>query len=261
MYKFVQTAKSVKDLTETLSVQANWPLDPGSDGLPAEFYRVFWTNIPNLLINALNYAHETSQLSITQRRGVIKLIPKKDAEPYFIKNWRPLTLLNCDYKIAAKAVANRLKKVLPDLISCDQTGFMKGRFIGENIRLIDYVIRFTKEKNIPGLLLFLDFDKAFDTIEWPFIMKSLQYFSFGPSVVNWVKCLYSNIESCFLNNGWTSNFFKIERGVRQGCPLSPYLFVLSVEVLAKAFKRNSNIRGIHVNQEEIKVSQYADDTT
>ena len=234
---------------------------PGSDGLPSEFYRVFWTNISNLLINALNYAHETSQLSITQRRGVIKLIPKKDAEPYFIKNWRPLTLLNCDYKIAAKAVANRLKKVLPDLISCDQTGFMKGRFIGENIRLIDYVIRFTKEKNIPGLLLFLDFEKAFDTIEWPFIINSLQYFGFGPSVVNWVKCLYSNIESCFLNNGWTSNFFKIERGVRQGCPLSPYLFVLSVEVLAKAFKRNSNIRGIHVNQEEIKISQYADDTT
>ena len=234
---------------------------PASDGLPAEFYRVFWTNISNLLINALNYAHETSQLSITQRRGVIKLIPKKDAEPYFIKNWRPLTLLNCDYKIAAKAVANRLKKVLPDLISSDQTGFMKGRFIGENIRLIDYVIRFTKEKNIPGLLLFLDFEKAFDTIEWPFIIKSLQYFGFGPSVVNWVKCLYSNIESCFLNNGWTSNFFKIERGVRQGCPLSPYLFVLSVEVLAKAFKRNSNIRGIHVNQEEIKISQYADDTT
>ena len=132
---------------------------------------------------------------------------------------------------------------------------------GENIRLIDYVIRFTKEKNIPGLLLFLDFEKAFDTIEWPFIINSLQYFGFGPSVVNWVKCLYSNIESCFLNNGWTSNFFKIERGVRQGCPLSPYLFVLSVEVLAKAFKRNSNIRGIHVNQEEIKISQYADDTT
>ena len=154
-----------------------------------------------------------------------------------------------------------MKTVLPTLISCDQTGFMKGRFIGENIRLIDYVISFTKEKNIPGLLLFWDFEKAFDTIKWPFIIKSLQHFGFGPSIVNWVKCFYSNIESCFLNNGWTSSFFKIERGVRQGCPLSPYLFVLSVEILAKALKRNRNVKGIYVGQEEIKISQYADDTT
>ena len=171
---------------------------PGSDGLPAEFYRVFWTDTSNVLIKALNYAHETSQLSITQRRGVIKLILKKDAEPYFIKNWRPLTLLNCDYKIAAKAVANRLKKVLPDLISCDQTGFMKGRFIGEYIRLIDYVIRFTEERNIPGLPLFLDFEKAFDTIEWPFIKKSLKYFGFVPSVINWVKCFYSYVHKMLI---------------------------------------------------------------
>ena len=81
----------------------------GTDGLPAEFYKVFWRDISSILINALNYAYETGQLSIPQRRGIIKLIPKKDAEPYFIKNWRPLTLLNCDYKIAAKAIAGRLK--------------------------------------------------------------------------------------------------------------------------------------------------------
>ncbi|KAL9974171.1 hypothetical protein ACROYT_G011182, partial [Oculina patagonica] len=117
----------------------------------------------------LNFAYDTGQLSITQRRGIIKLIPKKDAEPYLIKNWRPLTLLNCDYKLAAKAIANRIRKYLPNVINNDQTGFIKGRFIGENIRLIDSIIRYAKEKNIPGLLLFLDFEKAFDTVEWPFI--------------------------------------------------------------------------------------------
>ena len=98
------------------------------------------------------------KLSITQRRGIIKLITKKDAEPFFIKNWRPLTLLNSDYKIAAKSIANRLKPLLPDLINYDQTGFIRGRFIGENIRLIDSVICYAKENNIPGLLLFLDFE-------------------------------------------------------------------------------------------------------
>ena len=118
----------------------------GTDGLPAEFYKVFWKDISAVLIRALNYAYETRQFSVTQKRGIIKLIPKKDAEPFFIKNWRPLTLLNCDYKIAAKSIANRLKPSLPNLINYDQTGFIKGRFIGENIRLIDSVICYAKEK-------------------------------------------------------------------------------------------------------------------
>ena len=128
---------------------------PGSDGLPADFYQVFWKDISSLLISALNCALESACLSLTQRRGIIKLIPKKDAELYFVKNWRPITLLNTDYKIAAKAIANRITSVLPRLINNDQTGFMKGRFIGENIRLIDSIIRYAAENNIPGLLLFM----------------------------------------------------------------------------------------------------------
>ena len=139
---------------------------PGTDGLPAEFYKVFWKDISLFLISALNYAFESGNLSVTQRRGVIKLIPKKDAELYFIKNWRPITLLNTDYKIAAKAIANRIKLVLPSLINHDQSGFLKGRFIGENIRLIHCVIQYATETSIPGLLLFIDFEKAFDSLDW-----------------------------------------------------------------------------------------------
>ena len=160
---------------------------PEADGLPAEFYKVFWNDISAILIRALNYAYETGQLSVTQRRGIIKLIPKKDAETYFIKNCRPLTVLNCDYKMAAKSITNRLKPSLPDLINCDQTGFIKGRFVGENIRLIDSIICYAKEKNIPGLLYFLDFEKAFDTIEWPFIRKTFPYFSFASSILKWLN--------------------------------------------------------------------------
>ena len=120
---------------------------------------------------------------------------------HFIKNWRPLTLLNCDYKIAAKAIANRIKTVIPKLINSDQTGFLKGRFIGENIRLIDSIIKYASESNIPGLLLFIDFEKAFDSVEWSFIERTLQYFGFGPSLTRWVKTFYKKIESCVLNNG------------------------------------------------------------
>ncbi|KAL9959711.1 hypothetical protein ACROYT_G033060 [Oculina patagonica] len=234
---------------------------PGTDGFPAEFYKVFWKDIAPFLISALNYAFDSGCLSVSQRRGVIKLIPKKDAELYFIKNWRPITLLNTDYKIAAKSIANRIKRVLPNLINHDQTGFLKGRFIGENIRLIDCIIQYATEKNIPGLLLFIDFEKAFDSLEWSFIYDTLRTFGFGASLTNWVKTLYNNTESCVLNNGWASDFFEIQRGVRQGCPLSPYLFILSAEILAIAIRNNTNIKGISVNDEEIKISQYADDTT
>ena len=118
------------------------------------------------------------------------------------------------------------------LINGDQTGFIKGRTIGENIRLIDGLINFTAAKNIPGLLLFLDFEKVFDTVEWTFLQKTLKHFNFGPSIINWIKIFYNNIESCVLNNGWSTNCFKLERGVRRGCPLSPSLFILGVEILA-----------------------------
>ena len=143
---------------------------PGSDGLPAKFYRIFWNDISDYLLNSFHYAYLRGQLSVSQKRGIIKLISKKDTELYFVKNWRPISLLNCE--IAAKAIAIRLKHVLPKLIDNDQTGFPKGRFIGENIRLIDATTNYTSFKNIPGLLLFLDFEKAFDAVEWSFIQKT-----------------------------------------------------------------------------------------
>ena len=95
---------------------------PGSDGIPAEFYKIFWNDISEHLVTSINHAYQKEQFSVTQRRGIIKLIPKKDAEPFLIKNWHPISLLNCDYKIAAKALGNRLRKVLPKLVNSDQTG-------------------------------------------------------------------------------------------------------------------------------------------
>ena len=123
------------------------------------------------------------------------VIPKKDAEPYLMKNWFLISLLNSDYNIAAKAIANHFKQVLLNLIDNDQTGFLKGRLIGENIRLIDSIIKYTAAKNIPGLLLFLSFEKAFDTVEWSFLHKTLHY-NFGPSATWWIKLFYHNTESC-----------------------------------------------------------------
>ena len=214
------------------------------------------------MVNSFNYAFQNGALSISQRQGIISLIPKKKKNTEYLKNWRPVSLLNVDYKIATKTIAVRLEKILPNIIHPCQSGYVKGRFIGESIRLIADTMHFTKQKNIPGVAVFLDFEKAFDSIEWNFIHKCLETFNFGPDLREWIKVFYKDISSCVLNNGHASKHFNLERGVRQGFPLSGTLFVIAIELLAERIRRSEEIKGITVNEhEEVKLSQYADDTT
>ena len=227
---------------------------PGSDGLSSEFYKVFWDDINLDVVASLNYSFEKRQMSICQKRGIITLVPKKDKPTNLLGNLRPISLLNTDYKIATKAIAKRLEAVLPNVINANQTGYIKGRFIGENVRLISDIINYTATKNLSGLAAFLDFEKAFDSIEWNFLFKVLNLFNFGPDFKNWVQTFYCNITSCVTNNGFASDFFNLERGVRQGCPLSGMLFVLGIEILALAIIQNPKIEGIAVGSCEIKIT-------
>ena len=103
--------------------------------------------------------------------------------------------------------------------------------------------------------------KAFDTVDWNFLLRTLQAFNFGPCIQKWIRTFYTNCSSCFINNGFASDFFKLERGVRQGCPLSGSLFVLCAAILANAIRNDNTIKGIKTHDKEFKLSQYADDTT
>ena len=143
----------------------------------------------------------------------------------------------------------------------NETGFINDRYIGETVRSIFDLMDFTLSKNIPGLLIFIDFHKAFDSLEWNVLFAFLRAFNFGPDFIRWTEIFYKNIQSCVINNGFASDFFALECGVRQGDPLSPYFFVLAVEVLAIAVRQNINIRGISIDGQETKLLQYADDTT
>ena len=235
---------------------------PGDDGSTKEFYETFFDLLGNALLESFNAGFENGQLSVSQKRGIISLIPKDENNLTTLSNWRPITLLNVDDKILAKVIAKRIELVLPKLIHSDQTGFIKGRYIGRNVRLLEDILEYTDIKKIPGILLFTDFEKAFDTIELPFTQNVLKRFNFGQVIRKWISVLYSDVESAVLNGGYSTNYFKVSRGVRQGCPLSPLLFVLGVEVMAQKVRQSSECRGIKLPQStEAKISQFADDTT
>lgn len=213
------------------------------------------------LLESLNYALRTGSLSVEQKRGILTLIPKKEKNRLFLKKWRPLTLLNLDYKILSKVFASRITKFLPIIVDEDQTGYIKGRFVGCNIRLIEDIVMYTNKHNIPGILLAIDFEKAFDSLSWSFIENTLESFNFGPLFRSAIKTLYNDVSTTVINNGYTSDWFFPKRGVRQGCPISPYLFILAVEVLACNIRNDEIIKGIKIGDKEIKMCQLADDTT
>ena len=134
--------------------------------------------------------------------------------------------------------------ILPNLIHPDQTGFVKGGYIGENIRLISDIMEYTKLQKIPGILVSLDSAKLLILLNGPFVMKTLDYFNFGSDIKRWVSTFYTNIESTGLNNGFATNWFKPSKGVGQGCPMSPYLFILSAEILAHKIRQDPSYNGI-----------------
>ncbi len=234
---------------------------PGNDGLTKEFYVAFWKAIYKPLLECYAYSEEQGMLSNSQRQALIVLLEKQGKDRCHLNNWRPISLLNVDYKLLTKVLAHRIKNVLPSIISQSQTGYVMNSSINDSVRLVQDIIHYTDLTQSPGVLLTVDFKKAFDSIEWAFVFKALTTFNFGPVLINWIRIIYTNISSCIYNNGKTSQYFNLHRGVRQGDPLSPYLFIIGMEILSWAIKQNNKIQGFQIKSQEIKVTLYADDLT
>ena len=202
---------------------------PGNDGISIDFYKNFWPYFGKYVLDSFNEAIIKGELSSSLRQAVVTILDKKKDRTQ-VKNWRPISLLNNDYKILSKTLATRIIKILPKLIHINQTG----RYIGENVRLIKGLLQYTKSKTISGVLIAIDFEKGFDSLEWVFMFSVLEKFVFSKN----------NISSTVLNNGTTCGYFPVYRGVRQGDPLSPYLFILSIEILGLIIRQQTNIGAV-----------------
>jgi hypothetical protein len=176
---------SIDELNLALSNMKN-DKSPGLDGYTTEFFKYFWKDLAKFVLGSLNYAYRHGNLSVTQVQAVITCLPKPGKDRTFLKNWRPISLLNVVYKLASSVIANRLKKILNEIIHNDQKGFIAGRFIGENLRLVYDILFESKIQNIEGLLLSIDFKQAFDSISWKFIHKVLNFYKFGNSFKRWI---------------------------------------------------------------------------
>ena len=235
---------------------------PGPDGIPIEFYQHFSDDIVEPLIAVFNNNFEVGSMTESQRMAILRLLFKKN-EKDRLKNWRPISLLNADYKILTTVLATRLKAVLPTVIDEDQTCGIKGRTIFENLFRLRDTIHAAKTNDNNLTIINIDQEKAFDRVNRSFLQKVLEKLNFGPSFRRWIEIIYHGARSQVLNNGWFSDPIQLNSGLRQGCPLSPLLYVIVSETLACAIRNDKHIEGILIpgSKKRSKISMYADDST
>ncbi|KAL3675310.1 hypothetical protein R1sor_025258 [Riccia sorocarpa] len=236
---------------------------PGPDGVPVEFFLIFWEVIAPLLFNATTEGIQQGLLNPFYNRGTITLLPK-EGEPTLLGNKRPITLLNSVYKIWAKALQLRLSPILQRLITWEQNSFLPGRLLHSTVLLCNEAVHQAKHNGQPSVLLKLDFRKAFDMLNWEFLYKSMKQMDFGEEFIRMVTALNTNASSSVRINNTRSKTFKISRSVRQGCPLSPLLFTIALQVFSDAINsmiREGQLKGIELPGTGIQYCQglFADD--
>ena len=254
---------SIQELWDSLKNMKN-NKTPGNDGLTKEFYIKLWDTIGGDLVEVINNCFLEGELTTSQKDAEIKLLYKK-GDKRLLKNWRPVSLLNVDYKILSSTISRRLTEILPHIITKTQGCAVKGRVIFENLRLIEDLIQ-RDEGNMEewegGIIKALDLEKAFDRIEHDYMFEVLEKFNMGNNYIRWIKLLYNKITTCVQTPFGSTNKINVTRSVRQGCPLSMTLFIICSEPFLREINNSDKIKGIRINNTtHLKVTAYADDTT
>ena len=252
---------SLKELKQAL-MNIKKGKTPGSNGFTSEFFKHFWEPQGIFLYRAWIERFEDNKNLNSHNESIVKLIPKPGVPNDSPKGWRPISLLNVDFKIISAAIANRLKTVIHKLVSPSQTAYIPGRFIGENSRLLYDVIECLNNQDRSGIVMGVDFEAAFDTVSWEFLSNALEKYNFGHYFRKLVNVLFLNadLNSRILLDGNLGTKVFMQRGIRQGDPISGYLFNLVMEPLAHQLNTSPLIKGIDISDStEVRLSQYADD--
>ena len=232
---------------------------PGTDGLTAEWYKTFADQIIPVLFLVLNMIQIHGELSVSQKLATLSLLYKK-GDSRLLKNWRPVSLLNVDYKILSKILVTRLSKFMDKLIPTTQKCAVPGRKAMDAITILDIIHNELEESG--GALICLDQEKAFDRVNHIYLIKTLEKLGIHGDFLRIVKAMYNNIYTQININGKLSNKIEVTRSVRQGCPFSMLLFVAISVPLIQMIEKEDKIKGYKTRYgNEIKIISYADDNT
>ncbi|KAL3679807.1 hypothetical protein R1sor_022763 [Riccia sorocarpa] len=237
---------------------------PGPDSLPVEFFLIFWQTAGPTLLRLAEEGLQNAHLPPFFTQGDIVLLPK-EGEQDLLQNKRPITLLNAGYKIIAKMLQSRLAPVLKAVVSWEQNAFMQGRNLHATVFMCNQAVWEAKTNGVDSTLLKVDFKKAFDSLSWDFLFKTMHKMGFGDKFVKCIKALTSSATSTVIVNKTRSRPVQIGRSVRQGCPISPSLFIIAMQAwtdFVNELQDRGTLAGIYLPQLGIQYIQghYADDT-
>ncbi len=263
--EFIDNELTLNELYKAL--QSCKDSSPGPDGIPYIVYKHLWRLAGPIILESWKYSSKENTLPQSHYESIITLLPKEGKDIRQLKNWRPITLSNCDAKIITKALATKLSKVLEPIIDKSQTAYIPGRSVADNLRSNFFIKKYCSQNNLNTVLISLDAKKAFDSVDHQYIEETLRAYGFGKKFIDIFKLLYKNITARILVNGFQSESIKIERGVKQGDALSCAIFILCIDPLLRNINKSRNIKGITIRQKNneniitFKAGAYADDVS